>query len=204
MSLCTDEINSNVKYNLLMASFPFGTVEGQFGLPKGRMDSIDCGNPTNTKIREFIEETRYVHPSMLKIATHHYQDPNYISPFTDKNYRVVEEWEGLNNCVYWVEYTVFFIKSMDELIHLGSGPETRDFILNNIPSVANASDRVKRGFKEKFHYVSHVDDKKRPVILALNDALFRLNSHRIQQFKSVTEMDIFNAFKKYQSDQKIL
>lgn len=197
-------VNSNIRNNLLMASFPYGTVEGQFGLPKGRLDAIDCGNLINTKIREFIEETRCYHPILLDYATQHYRDPSYISPFTDKAFQVVEEWIGLDNCLYWVEYTVIFIKSLDELIFLDDGPRTRDFILKEIPVIANASDKIKRGYRNKFHFVSRVDNQKNTIPVLLHQALFHMDCHKLQKFNSVTEMAILTAFKKYRLLHRIL
>ena len=203
----TYRFNSNMRYNLLMASFPYGTVEGQYGLPKGRIEPIDFCNTENTKIREFIEETRHYHPLMLKYAkSQDFRNPAEYFPsvFTDTTFRVQEEWVGLNNCSYWVEYTILFIKSMNEFIFIGDGHQTREFIMKEIPVIANASDRLRRAYREKFPFVCDADDKKAPVIVPLDEALFHLNTHKLQVFKSVTKKDISFAFKKYLSDNEIL
>ena len=197
-------INSNIRNNLLFASFPHGTSEGQYGFPKGRIDAIDCGCVINTKIREFIEETRCYHPILLKYATHHYRNPKYISPFTDNLFQVEEEWVGLDNLSYWVQYTIIIIPSLDELIFLGDGFRTRNFILKEIPVIANANSKIKKAYRDKFHFGSRVDNQKRTVRVTLDKALLHLNCHKLLKFNTVSQRSIFDAYKKYKSQHRIL
>ena len=197
-------LNSNIINNLLLASFPYGTSEGQFGLPKGRIDAIDYGSTINTKIREFIEETRHYHPILLHYSTRHYRDSNYVSPFTDNICQVAEEWVGLDNCLYWVEYTIIFIPSLSELIFLGNELQTREFLLRELPVIANADDKIKKDYKKKYHFGSQVDNLKTTREFTHRLALFHLDCNKLRKVKSINENNILQAYKKYELSYRIL
>ena len=99
-----------------LALFPTATLESEFSLPKGQMDRMDRKNPIFTKIREFIEETKYSHPCFENLMEKHFKNPKFKSFLNDQNFIIKEQWMGLNGIIYECEYSVFLIDSMDELI----------------------------------------------------------------------------------------
>ena len=75
--------------------------------------------------------------------------------------------------------------------------------MKEIPVIANASNKIKKAYRDKFHFGSRVDNQKRTVRVALDKALPRLNCHRLIEINSVSQMSIFDAYKKYKSPHRI-
>lgn len=192
-------LNSNLRYNLLLSSFPNGIVEGQYSLPRGKPDPIDNDNVILTKIREFMEETKLYHPKLLELASEHYRDPNYKSFFTDNTFTVTEEWQGLNNVTYRMQYSIFVIPSMDELKAV-SGGCIGDFITDNMRNNIPAS--VRKIFLKKYDSKNRIDCMKKLRNIPLSEALFLMNTHKLKRIKSVTVDQVLSAIKKYRLHNK--
>ena len=114
------ELNFNELYNLQMSSFPDGGLtERQYTFPKGRIDNLDYNKKREfTKVREFIEETKYYSPALLELANQHFKDQNFVSVLNNVENQVYEEWIGLDDKRYSVEYAIFIINSLSELKYI--------------------------------------------------------------------------------------
>lgn len=94
-------LNWNQTYDLMLGATAY--PEGTFSLPKGHKEKIDKQNILRTQVREFVEETGLYHPKFKDISK-----LEVYGGFT-------EEWVGLNNVYYSVEYSLFVINKMAEL-----------------------------------------------------------------------------------------
>ena len=196
----TFSLNSNLRYNLQLAGFPNATVESQFAPPRGKKESIDQNSVINTKVREFVEETKLFHPKLNNITANHAHDPFFRSFFTDSNFTLEEEWVGLDNNKYWVQYSVFVIDSIRELQRCGC--LTRNYILNRIHSFSLTSDTLKQEYADKYKFNAMLDYRKRTVALPIKDAVFHMNNHKMRSIKSIREEDLMNCIKKYHTNNQ--
>ena len=193
-------LNSNEYQNLLLASFPAGSVEGQYTPPRGKTDAIDGSNCCLTKIREFLEETKFSHPRLLKLAEQHYRDPAFTSFLNDKEFTVSEEWIGLDNNLYAAEYSIFIIDSLDELEYIGQGNKiSPDFVIKSILPFSKSSYRKKEYYCRRFKYNAVIDKSKKTVCIPVEEAFTLLNAHRLQIFKQIDTNKILELIKKYRN-----
>ena len=193
-------INSNEHYNLLLASFPAGSVEGQYTPPRGKTDAIDGSNCCLTKIREFLEETKFSHPRLIKMAEEHYRDPTFTSFLNDKDFMVSEEWIGLDNNWYAAEYSVFIVDSLHELEYIGQGNKiSPDFVIKSILPFSKSSYRKKEYYCRRFKYNAVIDKSKKTVCIPINEAFTLLNAHRLHIFKRIDMNKILELIKKYKN-----
>jgi len=192
-------LNSNEHYNLLLASFPNGTVEGQFCPPRGKIDAIDNNDTSITKVREFLEESKFSHSILPLLSKNHFQNPNYKSILNSAEHCVTEEWIGLDNNRYRVEYCVLIIKSLKELEYIGKR--------NNVPSkciidkllptnIYNKS--TINHYRRRFKYNANLDKLKQTIALPITLALAHLNTHKLKIIKSIESKKLFSLIKKYE------
>ena len=173
-------LNTNEKYNLTLGMFPNTTLEGEYTLPKGKMDDIDKKNSIYTKVREFIEETKLIHKDFSTILNQHFIDPNFKSFLNDEKFIIKESWIGLNGIIYYCEYSVFVIKSMNELvpINLNNNNDKAivpfNYFLNNFSIYKNCN-----RYHKKYLKSSNLDRQKTTVIVPIPRAVQLLNEHKI-------------------------
>lgn len=184
-------LSLNEMYNLQMSSFPNCIVEGQYSLPRGKTEKIDKKNVALTKIREFIEETKYIHRDLIYYANTHYQNVGFKSFLTDKEFTVSEIWYGLDNVKYIMEYSIFVIGSADELKRV-KGVESIMALCKCF-----SSEQYKRQFKRD----SKIDNFKRAVLVPIDDLILCKNVHRLNIVKEIEVYKIFDAIKKYKSNR---
>ena len=168
-------VNTNEKYNLLLNSFSNSSLEGEYTLPKGKIDDMDKKNKIFTKVREFIEETKLTHPSFPYLLNQHYRDPNFKSFLNDESYIIRESWLGLNNKIYNCEYSVFVIDSMRELIPLKCGNTVPfNYFLTEF-DVYQDCDKYYKKYKQS----SNLDSQKTTIFAPIKAGIKLLNEHKI-------------------------
>lgn len=174
-------INNNEKYNILLNGFPNSSLEGEYTLPKGKIDDMDKRNSINTKVREFIEETKYTHRSFKYILNKHYNDPKFISFLNNEKYIIKESWLGLDNKIYNCEYSILLIDSMNELIPIGNNNNTVSFnyFTKNFKVYENCHKYYKR-----YRSSSNLDSQKETLFLPLSEAIELVNIHKINLFNN--------------------
>ena len=184
------KVNTNEKYNLLLSAFPNSTLEGEYTLPKGRIDDMDKKNSIFTKVREFIEETKVTHPLFSQLLNKHYQDSSFKSFLNDENFILRERWLGLDNKIYNCEYSVFIINSIKELIFVN------DVNSNTVPfSYFLDSFNVYRDcgiYYKKYKQSSSLDRQKQTLFLPIEIGFNLLNQHKIRindEKKSIIQAD---------------
>ena len=194
-------VSLNEKYNLQLSMFPNATLEGNYSLPKGHTETIDRHNCIFTKVREFIEETKYTHPYLHQLMERHYQDTNFKSFLNDENFIIKEEWWGLDNKRYRCEYSVFFIESMNDLVPVvrknnSSGIVPFNFFLKNFSIYRHCEQYYK-----KYKYNSKLDKFKQVVFMKIPEAIKLLNEHKINVFQNeidsrISQNDITSILEK--------
>ena len=167
-------LNTNEKYNLISNMFPNSNLEGQYTLPKGKMDDIDKKNCIYTKVREFIEETKYTHPQLIELANKHYVNPKFKSFLNDERFTLRESWMGLDGIVYYCEYSVFIINSMEELILVNINIVPFQYFLDNFLVYKNCNKYYK-----KYIQSSNLDSQKETKFILIDDCIRLLNEHKI-------------------------
>ena len=180
-------INTNEYYNLLLNSFPNSSLEGEYTLPKGKIDNIlDKKNCIYTKVREFIEETKYTHPSFSSILNKHYKDPNFKSFLNNEKFILRETWIGLDNKIYNCEYSVFIIESMNELNFIGNRNNIVPFnyFLTYFDVYKNCDK-----YHKKYKQSSNLDRKKTTLFISINEGIDLLNQHKINIYKNNDNRD---------------
>ena len=172
------KLNTNEKYNLILSLFPNSTMEGEYTLPKGKMDDMDKKNSVFTKVREFIEETKYTHPIFPFLLNNHYENPNFKSFLNDENFILRESWLGLDNKIYKCEYSVFIIKSITELVPLNNNNNNNivsfKYFLNNFKVYQNCNKYYKR-YKQS----SNLDSQKKTLFIPIKQGINLLNQHKL-------------------------
>lgn len=199
------KINSSECYNLFLASFPGTSGEGQYSLPRGKIDKIDNNSVINTKIREFMEETKCMHPQLKLLANEHYtRDKNGLaicSIFTDKDCIVEEKWIGLDNRIYSAEYTIFVIDGLEDLTRLCDESINMicsdDILEGDLLPFTQALTRRKERYKRSHFYNSRVDRMKRTIVMPLVDVMDHLNAHRLHSYVCIDKIKIYHAIAKY-------
>ena len=193
-------INSNEKYSLILSLFPNSSLEGEYTLPKGKIDEIDQKNKIYTKVREFIEETKLSHPYLLSMLNNHYNNLNFKSFLNDEKYILRESWIGLDNNIYNCEYSVFVINSINELIPISNKNNIVpfDYFLKNFDIYRNCNN-----FYKKYKQSSKLDSQKKTLFLSINEGIDLLNKHKINiyQNKSNDSRLQINDVKKYIKDR---
>ena len=169
-------LNTNEKYNITLNMFPNTTLEGEYTLPKGKIDVMDQNNTIYTKLREFIEETKLTHPDFSTIANNHYAYPDTFQSFlNDKNNIVRESWMGLNGVTYYCEYSVFVIQSLKELVPISDvGVVPFNYFLQNFAVYKNSDKYYKR-----YSQSSILDRHKTTYFVPIYKAIQLLNEHKI-------------------------
>lgn len=168
------EVNTNEKYNLLISAFAHSSFEGEYTLPKGKIDDMDKKNKIYTKVREFIEETKFTHASFSYLLNKHYQDPNFKSFLNDENHIIRESWIGLDNKIYNCEYSVFVINSMSELIPLYCNTVPFNYFLEEFDVYKDCNK-----YYRKYRQSSNLDRQKSTIILPIDQGVELLNEHKI-------------------------
>ena len=174
---CRILLNTNEKYNLTLNLFPNASLEGEYTLPKGKIDDMDKKNCVNTKVREFIEETKHSHPCFKPLLDQHFNDRNFKSFLNDENFIIRESWIGLDNKIYHCEYSVLVINSMSELIPVNNNNNNTvpfNYFLSQFKVYANCNKYYKR-YKQS----SNLDKKKNIIILPIKKGIELLNEHKI-------------------------
>lgn len=156
------KLNSNQGYDLMLGSFENGFAEGTFTLPRGHEEKIDGRNTNKTKIREFVEETGLFHPE--------FRYPDTIHLFDNFN----EEWIGLNNVRYKVNYSVFIIKSLKELVNVENNK--RDVISLLYPE-----------FCKEYRYNDKYDALKKTADIPIEQLNIFLNNNK---YKRIVDIDV--------------
>jgi len=191
-------LNSNEHYNLLLASFPNGTVEGQFCPPRGKIDAIDNNDTSITKVREFLEESKFSHSILLLLSKNHFQNPNYKSMLNNAEHCVTEEWIGLDNNRYRVEYCVFIIKSLRELEYIGKRNNVPSkYIINKLLPTNKYHKSTINHYRRRFPFNANLDKLKQTIALPIPLALAHLNTHKLKIIKSIESKKNFHLIKKY-------
>ena len=170
-------VNTNEKYNLLLSAFPNSSLEGEYTLPKGRIDYMDKKNKNFTKVREFIEETKYTHPLFSPLLNKHYQDSNFKSFLNDENYILQESWLGLDNKLYKCEYSVFVIDSINELEYINNHCSNTVPFSYFIKSFNVYQDCSK--YKKKYKQSSNLDSQKQTLFVPIEIGINLLNRDKI-------------------------
>ena len=168
-------LSINEKYNLDLNLFPNTFLEGEYSLPKGHMDNIDKNNCIFTKVREFIEETKFFHPYFKKLLENHYADHNFKSFLNDETFILREKWIGLNNKIYTCEYSVFVINSISELFSITENNKAVPF--NFFLSFKVFSDCYK--YHKKYNQSSNLDRQKSTIIVPISYGIQLINEHKI-------------------------
>lgn len=200
------KVNTNEKYNLMLSSFPNSTLEGEYTLPKGKIDDMDGRDFIFTKIREFIEETKNTHPLFRVILNKHYQDSNFISFLNDEKSILRECWLGLDNKIYKCEYSVFVVDSMRELFSVNDKNNDNtvpfDYFLNEFDVYRNCNK-----YKKKYKQSSKLDSQKITLFLPIEIGIDLLNQHKINLMKEynsnydsrIQSNDIYSIISSYSS-----
>lgn len=157
------KLNSNQGYDLMLGSFENGFAEGTFALPRGHKENIDGRNTVQTKIREFVEETGLFHPQFRYPAT--------MKLYHNFN----EEWIGLNNVHYKANYSVFVIKSMNELINVEKNK--RDII----------SLLYQKNIQNRYRYSIKYDSLKKAADIPIENLNLYLNNNK---YKRIVDVDV--------------
>ena len=175
-------VNTNEKYNLLLSSFSHATLEGEYTLPKGKMDVMDEKRSIFTKVREFIEETKHTHPLFPALLNEHYRDPNFQSFLNDENFILRESWLGLDNRVYHCEYSVLVIDAITELIPVSSSHSVVPFkyFLTHFDIYKNC-----KKYYKKYRRGSNLDRQKVTLFLPIVTAVNLLNQHKLNLYASL-------------------
>ena len=179
-------LNSNEKYSLDMGLFPNATLEGEYTLPKGHMESIDNDNYIFTKLREFIEETKYTHPIFYTLFENHYESKKFKSFLNDENFIIREKWMGLNNKIYESEYSVFIIDSINELKQIRKTNNIvpfKHFLKYSIYSKCFQ-------YYDRYMKSCRLDRYKTTEFLPIERGIQLLNQHKLKEYKSITMNDI--------------
>lgn len=161
-------LNSQETYNIFLSAFPGYVGEGEYTLPRGKIDAIDQNQIINTKIREFIEETKLHHPKFKSITEYPYYD--------DCDAVIREKWIGLDGKQYFAEYTVFVINNTTDLI-----PATFDTLCNDYSFIKNAHPLLLNRYKKKYKYDSEIDNFKSPMFIPLELGLKLIKIHRQEE-----------------------
>lgn len=171
--------------DLVLGSFPGGTSEGMYTIPRGHKDSIDGCNLVTTKIREFIEETRLYH------------DDFYSPEKRDclSNQCITEEWVGLNNVRYTANYSIFIVNKLSELRKTEDVNETLKDIFPRL--------RKKNKYFRKHRYTRHFDSIKQVSRIPLHQLQELLNRSKSQNIIPFDVKPIYKAIKKYTEDHHI-
>ena len=170
-------VNTNEKYNLLLSLFPNSSLEGEYTLPKGKIDDMDKKNSIFTKVREFIEETKYTHSSFSDLLNNHYCNSEFKSFLNDEKYILRESWLGLDNKIYNCEYSVFVIDSINELIPTNNNKNLIvpfKYFLTQFNVYQNCDKYYKR-YKQS----SNLDSQKHTIFIDIEDGISLLNQHKI-------------------------
>ena len=190
------KVNTNEKYNLLLSAFPNFSLEGEYTLPKGRIDDMDKKNCIFTKVREFIEETKLTHPSFSQLLNKHYQDSNFKSFLNDENFILRECWLGLDNKIYKCEYSVFIINSIQELVFVNdesSNTVPFNYFLNSFDIYRDCNK-----YHKKYKQSSNLDSQKETLFLPIETGINLINQHKISiddEKNSIIQInDIYRIF----------
>lgn len=196
-------LNSNELYNLQTAAFPGGITEGQFSFPKGGIDRMDFNRrPEFTKVREFMEETKYSSPTLLELVRRHYEDPSFISILNAPENQVYEDWIGLDHRRYSTEYAIFVIESIDDLQRVANNGNSVNphHITSTIPYSA-----IKRSHQKKYIKKMAIpavnDSEKMNLFVSLPIALEYTNFDKAKIFRSIDPVRINEAIKKYTREE---
>ena len=165
------KLNSNQSYDLLLGSFENGFAEGTFTLPRGHEEKIDGGNSESTKIREFVEETGLFHPQ--------FRHPASIQLF----HNFYEEWIGLDNVHYRVDYSVFICNSLGEFIHI---ERTKPNILKLLyPNVS-------QNMRKRYRYNNKYDSLKKPINIPIEYLNMFISNNKYQRIVDINVDKIIN------------
>ena len=169
-------VTLNEKYNLDISMFPDTCLEGEYTLPKGHIDKIDRNKKYFTKVREFIEETKYTHPYFKYVLEQHFQNPNFKSFLNDEKYIIREKWKGLDNKIYNCEYSVFCIENLKELIpvELENNVVPFNFFVKNFSFFRQDSKYCKR-----YQQSCKWDSLKKTKFLKISEGIELINQHKI-------------------------
>lgn len=170
-------LNTNEKYNLDLNLFPNATLEGEFTLPKGQIDHIDNKNCILTKIREFIEETKYTHPTLEKLFQKHYENPNFKSFLNDPDYMLHDKYLGLDGKIYECEYSIFVIDSIKELIPINGDNNIVPFkfFIDNLFIHSNYESKDYKNYQRS----SKLDQLKKTIFISIENGIYLINKHKI-------------------------
>ena len=195
------DLNTNEKYNLDLALFPTATLEGEFSLPKGQMDRMDQKTPIFTKIREFIEETKYSHPCLENLMEKHFKNPKFKSFLNYQNFIIKEQWMGLNGIIYECEYSVFLIDSMDELIPVNNDQNIvpLDFFTQKFSIYAKYDKYHKQNKKN-----ANLDGLKQTLFVPIHSGICLLNEHKINIYRDERDsrLDLQDLYKYLYNNKK--
>ena len=171
--------------DLVIGSFPGGTCEGMYTLPRGHCDPIDGGNMVTTKIREFIEETRLYHDDFFS--------PEKRDRLRD--YCITEDWVGLNNVRYTANYSVFVVDKLSEL-------RTTQNVNQTLKSIFPRLRRKNKYFK-RHSFTQRFDAIKRVSEISIRQLPDLLNGSKSKSLIPFDNQCIYEAIKKYTHDRYI-
>ena len=194
------QLNINELYNLQMSSFPNGTpTERQYTFPKGRLDNIDIGKRCElTKVREFIEETKYFSHELMGLARRHYTEREFISLLNDRDNQVYEEWIGLDNKRYATEYSIFIVDSIKSLQYKAQHKNNciSPKLISTLLPFRNASNRVLHYYEKKMTNVISNDSNTKTVLVDIITALKINNIDKKVIIERIDENKVSAAIKK--------
>ena len=179
-------LNYQELYNIFLSSFPNHVGEGEYTLPRGRPEIIDLNITINTKIREFIEETKLYHNDFERIINEHYINPNYKSIFNDNDYKIQEKWVGLDKKRYFAEYTVVVINDREELKATNDPLD----VFQNYLFFNQADKSIMNRYLKKFRYDLPIDNLKIPKFIPLEEGLKKMNIYREERILDLDENKI--------------
>ena len=190
-------LNYNELYNLQMSSFPNGGLtERQYVFPKGRIDKLDYDNGCEyTKVREFIEETKYYSPKLMELVEQHFGNAKFVSLLNNPDNQVYEEWIGLDENRYSVEYALFIIDSINDLKYKAMDNKNRIspfLISDNIP-YCKAGNNAITNYHKKMNISKANDSNTRTVLLDIQTALRYNNLDKKQIISCINEQKIYEA-----------
>lgn len=190
-------LNIYESYNVLMSSFPRGTMgEGQYTLPRGQISKIDKNRISQTKIREFIEEGKHALPEMLNNTT--FNTLPSLSWLENNDLCVHEKWIGLDNKIYYAEYSVLIVKpgNLNKIKLCNNETVPIDYIFKNLNRFKSISKNDKNKYQLQYKTRDkYIDRLKIPILIPLHEALKYFKMNRIKTIEEINEGKIFNILK---------